>query len=280
LVQSIMWPCVARLQSVVGVSGPCHGKTLGWLIPLLNSLANRAQYRQLNQHHAPLAIVLCPGLKCASIVFKLIQDISSKARLGLKVLLASAGAKHTEPSDYIGLDVLVTAPAWLIQLIGQRYTSMNRCCHLVVEEGDRTLYMWQKEVDEIMVSWHKHDSSLPYQLIIVAERWNHYVEQFTRTFMVEGSSPVVVLGNLMEAVIYGKVDMVPEFTTNVTDKISRVVKLMKARDKTKRMVICCKDFNMGVMVSKFCEEVTVLHSGLDKSKTKLIFDMWCLIRPS
>ena len=176
LVQSIMWPCVARLQSVVGVSGPCHGKTLGWLIPLLNSLANRAQYRQLNQHHAPLAIVLCPGLKCASIVFKLIQDISSKARLGLKVLLASAGAKHTEPSDNIGLDVLVTAPAWLIQLIGQRYTSMNRCCHLVVEEGDRTLYMWQKEVDEIMVSWHKHDSRLPFQHNIVAERCNHYVE--------------------------------------------------------------------------------------------------------
>ena len=130
LVQSIMWPCVARLQSVVAVSGPCHGKTLGWLLPLLNSLADRTQYSQLNQDH-PLAIVLCPGLKCASIVFELIQDISSKAKLGLKVVLACAGALNSEPNDLIGVDVLVTSPARLIQLIGQGHTSMDRCCHFM-----------------------------------------------------------------------------------------------------------------------------------------------------
>ena len=27
-----MWPCVSRLQIMVGVSGPCHGKTLGCLL--------------------------------------------------------------------------------------------------------------------------------------------------------------------------------------------------------------------------------------------------------
>lgn len=32
LVQSIMWPCVSRLQIMVSVSGPCHGKTLGCLL--------------------------------------------------------------------------------------------------------------------------------------------------------------------------------------------------------------------------------------------------------
>ena len=282
LVQSIMWPCVARLQSVVAVSGPCHGKTLGWLLPLLNSLADRTQYSQLNQDH-PLAIVLCPGLKCASIVFELIQDISSKAKLGLKVVLACAGALNSEPNDLIGVDVLVTSPARLIQLIGQGHTSMDRCCHLVVEEGDCTLYMWQKEVEEILVSWRnpkkKQDASLPNQIVIVAERWNCVVEQFTRTFIVERSSPVVVMANLMEAVIYGKVDMVPEFTTNVSDKIKHVEKLVKERDKKKRMVICCKDLNtthmLGKMVSKLGEKVTVLHSGKDKSEARLIFDMWC-----
>ena len=181
LVQSIMWPCVSRLQTVVGVSGPCHGKTLGWLLPLLNSLADRAQYSQLPQGHAPLAIVLCPGLRCASMVADMIQDISSKARLGVKVVLACAGARNNEPSDFInGVDILVTSPPGLLQLVGQaRLTSMDRFCHLVVEEGDCTLPMWHKHVGEIIVSWrkqgNKQESSSPDQLVMVAERWNSAV---------------------------------------------------------------------------------------------------------
>jgi hypothetical protein len=39
------------------------------------------------------------------------QDISSKARLGLKVVLVYARARNNEPSDFInGVDVLVTSP--------------------------------------------------------------------------------------------------------------------------------------------------------------------------
>ena len=121
-----MWPCVSKLQTVVGVSGSCHGSTLGWLLPL-NSLADRAQYSQLPQGHAPLAIVLYPGLKCASIVADMIQDISSKARMGVKLVLACAGARNNEPSDFInGVDVLVTSPPRLLKLVGQaRLTSMD-----------------------------------------------------------------------------------------------------------------------------------------------------------
>ena len=41
-------------------------------------------------------------------------------------------------------------------MVGQaRLTSMDRCCHLVVEEGDRTLPMGHKHVGEIIVSWRK-----------------------------------------------------------------------------------------------------------------------------
>ena len=117
---------------------------------------------------------------------------------------------------------------------------MDRCCHLVVEEGDCTLPMWHKHVGEIIVSWrkqrNKQESSSPDQLVMVAERWNSAVEQFTKTFIVESSSPVVVLANLLEAVIY-------------------------ERDRTKRIVICSKDMKtsnmLGLMVSELRENVTV-----------------------
>ena len=81
----------------------------------------------------------------------MIQDISSKARLGVKVVLACTGARNNEPSELInGVDVLVTSPPRLLKLVGQaRLNSMDRCCHLVVEEGGSTLSMWHKQVGEI-----------------------------------------------------------------------------------------------------------------------------------
>ena len=44
-IQSVMWPAMARLSSLVAVAGPGSGKTLGWSLPLLAALADRQQYR-------------------------------------------------------------------------------------------------------------------------------------------------------------------------------------------------------------------------------------------
>ena len=142
---------------------------------------------------------------------------------------------------------------------------MDRCYHLVVEEGDCTLPMWHMHVGEIIVSWrkqrNKQESSSPDQLVMVAERWNSAVEQFTKTFIVESSSPVVVLANLLEAVIYGKVEMVLVFLTDFSDKIEHLKTLVMERDRTKRIVICCKDMKtsnmLGLMVSELGENATV-----------------------
>ena len=53
---------------------------------------------------------------------------------------------------------------------------------------------------------------------------------------------------------------------------------MKERDKTKRIVICCKDMKttnmLGVMVSELGEKATVLHSGQDMSETRSINERW------
>ena len=74
--------------------------------------------------------MLCPGLKCATTVADMMMDISSKARLGVRMMLVFAGARNNEPSDFInGVDVLVTTPSSLLWLVGQAMTNRERCCH-------------------------------------------------------------------------------------------------------------------------------------------------------
>ena len=49
-IQSVMWPALARLSSLVAVAGPHSGKTLGWALPLLAALADQSQYRYGQNH--------------------------------------------------------------------------------------------------------------------------------------------------------------------------------------------------------------------------------------
>ena len=52
------------------------------------------------------------------------------------------------------------------------------------------------------------------------------MELFTRTFIVESSSPVVFLANLLEAVINYKVEIVPAFLTDFSNKIEHLKNLI------------------------------------------------------
>ena len=139
-------------------------------------------------------------------------------------MLACAGARNNEPSDFInGVDVLVTSPPRLLKLVGNaRPTRTDRCCHLVVKEGDHTLSMWHKQLGEIIVSWRKQRNgqkgSSPDQLVMVAKRWNGAVKQFT---IVEINSPVGGPGQPAGGchLWQGGDLIVPAFLTDFLDRI-------------------------------------------------------------
>jgi len=283
LVQSMMWPTVSRLQSVVGIASPTHGKTFGWLLPLLNSLADRAQYSSLPSGHSPLAIVLCPGLACASIVQCMLQDVSSEAKLGVRTVLACAGARNNEPSDFInGVDVLVTTPPRFLKLLEDKFIGFERCCHLVVEAGDKTVTSWHKQLATIMKSWRrkrfKIQAGLPDQLIVVSEKWVPAVEEFTKLFILDSCSPVLIFANMMEAVVYGKVKIDSAFLMDASEKINYLKNFIVSRDVSKRMVICCRDIDtikvLETVIREVGERPVLIHSRLDISDLKSVFDQW------
>ena len=97
-------------------------------------------------------------------------------------------------------------------------------------------------------------SQITYSSLMQSMMWPCVSRQFTKTFIVESSSPMVVLASLLEAVIYGKVEIVPAFLTDFFDKIKHLKTLVVERDRLKRIVICCKDMKttnmVGLMVSE------------------------------
>ena len=115
--------------------------------------------------------------QCPSFQTDLGWRCSTKVVLGgiISIFLCFRRLCKCQVSSSTVLNVLVTSPPGLLHLVGQaRLTSMDRCCHLVVEEGDSTLPMWHKQVGEIIVSWrkqrNKQEGSSPDHLEMVAER--------------------------------------------------------------------------------------------------------------
>ena len=56
-----MWPLVFKNISVVSIGGKGSGKTVGYLVPLINMLCSYDYPKPINQ--SPLAVILCPSWK-------------------------------------------------------------------------------------------------------------------------------------------------------------------------------------------------------------------------
>jgi len=250
IIQAALWPAVSRLTSVVGIAGKGQGKTVGWILPLLSQLSDHDNYSALPPGKGPTAVVLAPGWNAVRDIAETLADVSSKANLQVTVAAGYAGNEmDIMPTLINGVDILVATPACLLRLINQhRFTDLERCCHFIVEEGDRILEWFPKEVDSLMVSWREvvqtklKYKGLPYQTIIVAESWTEPVKQFTAKNIKNVG--LIVLGSLLEGVVYGQLPIKPHFFMDSDQKIRKLLEVVAGRGEN-RVCICCRDAAVG-----------------------------------
>ena len=136
LVQAALWPAISRLLSVVGVAGRGQGKTVGWVLPLLNQLTDKESYRSLPRGGGPVAVVLAAGWQTVRQVSDLLAEVSAKAGMRVEVVGVHAAREEEmkiKTTLINGVDVLVATPSSLLRLLKTKLTNMNRCCHLIIE---------------------------------------------------------------------------------------------------------------------------------------------------
>ena len=136
-------PLVLAGHDLVGVAQTGTGKTLAYLLPILQAFKTEGD--------GPHAVVVCPTRELA------IQVAGEAERfgkhLGLRTVLAyggtSSGGQKSELTQ--GCDLLVATPGRLLDLLGQGWVSMRRARFLVLDEADRMLDMgFINDVDAIV----------------------------------------------------------------------------------------------------------------------------------
>jgi ATP-dependent RNA helicase RhlE len=136
-------PLVLAGHDLVGVAQTGTGKTLAYLLPILQAFKSGGD--------GPHAVVVCPTRELA------IQVAGEAERfgkyLGLRTVLAyggtSSGGQKSELTQ--GCDLLVATPGRLLDFLGQGWVSMRRARFLVLDEADRMLDMgFINDVDAIV----------------------------------------------------------------------------------------------------------------------------------
>jgi superfamily II DNA/RNA helicase len=142
-IQQRTLPILLAGRDLVGVAQTGTGKTLAFLLPILQGLEPGGS--------DPQAVVVCPTRELA------IQDAGEAEKLGkklgLKTLLAYGGTSSGYQKQGLadGCDILVGTPGRLLDFVTSAWLSLRKVRFLVLDEADRMLDMgFLADVDAIL----------------------------------------------------------------------------------------------------------------------------------
>lgn len=237
-IQAYMWPALSRSMNVCFVNRAHTGKTLAYLAPLCSFLMDREErYRQLRRMGGPFVIVLADTSKRCEKIYDLTNRIFEGTFGRPRAVLA------TYPFDYVNMssvDLLVTMPSVLVELLKKNATNLRRLCHLVFDGTDAMLKTHGEEIEKILMvaeGMLKNRSCLiNVQVIAAAERWTANVEKFCKRLR---NTPLICIGDYLEAAIYGRSDLVVKITMR-DQKAQATAKILSNKWKFHRCLVICE----------------------------------------
>jgi len=121
-------------RDVIGTAETGTGKTLAFLVPLIESL-NRERGRQT------VALVLLPTRELAIQVHEQYEQLRSKAMPRAALIIGGVSEKAQIQSLRAGLGLVIATPGRLQDLVNRQFADLRQVKLLVLDEADRMLDM-------------------------------------------------------------------------------------------------------------------------------------------
>ena len=172
-IQSAAIPHLLRGHDLVGVAATGTGKTLAYLLPILQKLDPAVDEIQ--------ALVVCPTRELAIQVAGEAERVMTA--MGLRVVLAYGGTSSGEQKRKIrdGCQLLVATPGRLLDFVSQAIVSLRRARFVVLDEADRMLDMgFIDDVDEIM-----RKSPMSRQTMLFSATFPPAIRELTERYMFD-----------------------------------------------------------------------------------------------
>lgn len=142
-IQQAAIPSMLVGRDVIGQAQTGTGKTAAFMLPLLQQLSG--------EHEVIQALILEPTRELAIQVAKAAGDLAGET--GARILPVYGGQSYTIQKRALqrGVDIVVSTPGRLLDLLGQKAIDLSNVRHLVLDEADEMLEMgFIEDVENIL----------------------------------------------------------------------------------------------------------------------------------
>ncbi|MDD4637321.1 MAG: DEAD/DEAH box helicase [Bacteroidales bacterium] len=137
-IQTQAIPVLLNKRDILGCAQTGTGKTAAFAIPIIQQII---QERESGKYREIKALILTPTRELAIQIDESFADYAKYTPLRHCVIFG--GVKQKSQTDKLqkGVDVLIATPGRLLDLINQKYISLNSIRYFVLDEADRMLDM-------------------------------------------------------------------------------------------------------------------------------------------
>ncbi|XP_075536771.1 uncharacterized protein LOC142571930 isoform X1 [Dermacentor variabilis] len=288
-IQSVVWPAVLTGRNVVAVAPPHTGKTLAYLIPLVSRLATETDYDELRIGCGPLMLILTSTWQGAHRIYEQVNLLVEEDKSPKCCVLYAGGSEAGKEIPIInGCDILVATPHSFLRFLNnynRLIVNLYRCCHLVLDDGERLLEKYTVEVTAVVNEFQQCQERrqsrlhLP-QIIVCSTMWTSSLDWFLRMSLMH-QTPLVILSSFSEAAVYAAVPTVICYVDPLSqnDALLKIVKDSVGR----KVVVCAAERETAIAVHQLLTShdlySLLLHDELPVAKISEVSNEWTSKHP-
>lgn len=141
-------PAVIGKRDVLGIARTGSGKTVSYVLPILNNLQEAAASR----YREPTVLILVPTRELADQIYQVFQTFIPALGGRITCLAFYGGVSINPQMQAVGnVDILVVTPGRLLELVEKNAVRLSSISTLVLDEADKMLNPgFKEEVDRIL----------------------------------------------------------------------------------------------------------------------------------
>ncbi|XP_055376304.1 probable ATP-dependent RNA helicase DDX28 [Condylostylus longicornis] len=153
------------------------GKTLAYLIPIIQNILNTKEKLKSRKLNSPLAMILTPGRELATQISEVVSKLTKNTDLKVKAVLGGNTKQQMKNPEFEDIDIFVGTMGATTKLVTTGIYRINEVRHVVLDEADTLLDNSFKEKLNIFLkkfpfykisSELKNSNEIATQLILVS----------------------------------------------------------------------------------------------------------------
>jgi superfamily II DNA/RNA helicase len=209
-IQKAVMPFLFKGQDVMGCSQTGSGKTIAFLLPIVNKmLKDGYDDKGRDQKAFPIALILVPTRELAEQIYKEARKILSNTGITIVKVFGGVSISGQERDLRNGCDIIVATPGRLLDFLRKGNISLNEVKYFIQDEADRMLDMgFEPQIKSIVYEFDLCENQKRTNLMFSAT-FEPEVKNIARKFMneyyfVHTNTQMGASSNIKQIVVYAK----------------------------------------------------------------------------